>query len=95
MSILDEAKALCYGDRNAEYGHPAQDYAKVAAFWTVILGTPVSPQQAILCMIAMKMARAMYRPKRDTVVDIAGYADCLQRTVEYEAEQAAEAGGHP
>ena len=83
VTILDEAKAHIFGDRNAAYGHPADDYAKVAKIWSgVLMGKltkEITPREAILCMIGMKMSREAHKPKRDNVVDIAGYAGCLER----------------
>jgi hypothetical protein len=87
---LQEAQRLVYGDRGAAYGHPLDDYTKTAALWSVILGTKVTPQQAILCMIAVKISRQMNKHKRDNIVDIAGYAECLNR-VEDEVKRRQEA----
>jgi hypothetical protein len=78
-TILDEAKRLVYGDRNTAYGHPLTDYECTAAIWSAILGRPVSPEQAVLCMIGVKVSRESRRATRDSRVDIAGYAECLQR----------------
>lgn len=35
--LLDEAKSLVDGDRNAAYGDPRQDFARTAAYWNVHL----------------------------------------------------------
>lgn len=83
QSILDEAKALTSGDRNRDYGHPADDYGRTAAMWSAILGVEVTARQAILCMVAVKISRLCHSPDhRDSVVDVAGYADCYQRVTE-------------
>jgi len=88
-TVLDEAKALIYGDRNEAYGHPADDYARTAGLWSALLGSklrePISPGEAILCMICVKLSREAHRPKRDNRVDLAGYAGCLQRVADREA----------
>lgn len=78
-SILEEAHRLVYGDRHDDYGHPADDYEKVAAIWAVILEQPVTAKQAALCMVGVKLARELHRPKRDNLVDLAGYAAVAAR----------------
>ena len=78
--ILNIAESLVYGDRNADYGHPADDYERTAKLFSAILGVEVTKQKAILCMIAVKLSRLVNdHTKRDSVIDIAGYAECLDR----------------
>lgn len=81
QSPLSEALGLVYGDRGADYGHPLDDYRRTAAMWSAILDTEVTPEQAILCMIAVKISRECNAPKRDNLVDIAGYAECANRVL--------------
>lgn len=78
-SAIAEAQSLVYGNRGAAYGHPYEDYTKTAAFMSVILGMEVTPEKAILCMIAVKLSREIHQSKRDNRVDMIGYAECLQR----------------
>lgn len=79
-TILDEAKRITSADRQADYGHPADDFAKTALMWTGILagklrkGAVITAMDVPLCMIAVKLARQVHRHKRDNLVDIAGYA---------------------
>jgi len=79
-SVLDTAKRITAGSRRADYGHPADDFARTAAMWTGILADRLCEGEAItamdvpLCLIAVKLARQVHRHKRDNLVDIAGYA---------------------
>ena len=79
-SILDEAKRLTSGSRQADYGHPRDDFARTAAMWDGILaaklrdGAAITAMDVPLCLIAVKLARQAHRHKRDSLVDIAGYA---------------------
>jgi hypothetical protein len=84
-SILTEAHRLVHGQRGQDYGHPYEDFSRTAKIWSAILGIEVTPQQAILCMIAVKISRECHRPKRDNRVDIAGYAEALDMVVEFQA----------
>ena len=79
-SILDEAKRITEGTRRAEYGAPADDFARAAQMWTGILahklreGQHITTMDIPLCMVAIKLARQSHCHKRDNLVDIAGYA---------------------
>lgn len=81
-TTLQEAQRLVHGDRGEAYGHPLDDMSRTAKMWAAILGVPVSAEQVALCMIAVKISRQCNKPKRDNVVDIAGYAECLQMVVD-------------
>ena len=78
MSILLDAHELVNGSRNDTYGHPLQDFQRVAVIWSGILNTLITPEQVGLCLIGLKLARECYQHKRDTLVDVAGYAETLQ-----------------
>lgn len=77
-AITQEAHRIVHGPRRGVYGHPLDDYTKTSKLFSGILGVDVTPEQAILCMIAVKMSRLVQSPDhRDSIVDIAGYAECL------------------
>lgn len=84
-TILAEAEAAVYGDRQADYGHPRQDFTRTAILWTGLLqhkladGEHITPEDIARCQIAVKLARDVHAPKRDNRVDIAGYALTLDR----------------
>ena len=86
-TVLQEAQRLVYGDRQADYGHPMDDFTRTAAMWTAILGMPVTPEQVGLCMIAVKVSRQCNHPKRDNMTDAAGYAGTVQMVVEERARR--------
>ncbi len=77
-TMLEKAHRLTTTDRRDEYGHPSEDFARIARLWEVILGCTVTPEQVALCMIAVKIARLCHSPEHeDSVLDIAGYANCI------------------
>lgn len=84
-TILQEAARLTGdgGERNDSYDHPYPNFSKIAATWSVIFGVPVAPRQVALALILMKVVRDNHRPKRDNIVDIAGYARCIERLAEW------------
>ena len=82
MNVLDEANGLVHGNRGADYGHPLDDFTRTAKIWSAILGCPVSAEQVGLCMIGVKLSRQCNRPKRDNMVDAAGYAETVQMCID-------------
>lgn len=88
-SVLVEAQGLVHGGRNKEYGSPREFYIRTAKIWEAILGFPVTPEQVGLCMCGFKLSRQIAKPKRDNMVDLAGYAETVQWNND-EAEAEAE-----
>jgi len=76
MSLLEEAQQITRKRRD-NYGGPQANFGRIASMWETILGVPISAEKVGLCMIAVKIARHLHVPHRDNLVDIAGYADCL------------------
>jgi hypothetical protein len=75
--MLREAEALVDGDRNAQYGDPRQDFQRTAAMWSAYLGVEVAPHDVAALMAILKISRIRWSPaKRDSWVDLAGYAAC-------------------
>jgi len=87
-TVCQEAQRLVGGDRQEAYGHPLDNYELTAKFWSVVLGMEVTPEQVVRCMVCTKLARQMHRPKRDTLVDIAGYAQAEQMIHDERARRA-------
>jgi hypothetical protein len=86
-SILAEAERLVGGDRKRDYAHPFLNFARIADLWSSRFGVEFSALDVADAQILVKMARQQATPKRDNLVDIAGYALCAQMIAEYEDEQ--------
>lgn len=72
------AHDIAHGARQADYGHPLDDFSRTAALWGPILGVEVSAEQVALCMIQVKVSRLCNTPgHRDSIIDVAGYAQTL------------------
>jgi len=64
--------------RRGIYGQPLDLFEHVATRWSLVLGITVTPAQAMLCLIDLKVARLTHDPRHlDSITDIAGYAGCL------------------
>jgi hypothetical protein len=73
-TVLEEAQRLIFGDRQAAYGHPFDDFTRTGRIWGAILGIPdVPPELVGLCMVGVKLSREVNHPKRDNRTDGAGY----------------------
>lgn len=86
-SILAEADRLVSEDRDADYGHPFDNFVRIANLWSAILGVGVSAEEAALCMVAVKISRELNSPKRDNRADGAGYFKALDMIVEERARR--------
>ena len=65
-------------ERRRQYGPARPLFEQVARRWSATLGVDVTPEQVVLCMIDVKMARLAHDPAhRDSAVDVAGYAALL------------------
>lgn len=75
--ILEEAKQIICEDRNEQYGEPEDSFANIAMLWTVYLGIGLNGYDVAMMMVLFKFARMMTGGyKRDSLVDLIGYAAC-------------------
>lgn len=72
-NILQTADELINNDREAHYGTPQENFARIAQGWSVLLEADVTPEQVALCMAWLKMARLVNGPHEDSYVDAAAY----------------------
>ena len=87
-SILQEAQRLTHGDRNKDYGQPLDDYTRTAALISALLAhkltSPLTPSEAAMIQCCVKLSRQVHKPKRDNMVDLAGYAWVTQECLDEE-----------
>ena len=75
--LLEQAAAVVARRRDT-YGPPRDLFEQVAKRWSLVLGVEVTPAQAMLCLVDLKVARLIHDPRHlDSAIDIAGYAGCL------------------
>src|SRR3990172_6698223 len=84
QGILEEALKLTTDDRQKVYSHPAEDFARVVEMAGPILRSSIDPRlKHALYMIQVKIARLLVTPNhRDSLVDIAGYANTYAMVLE-------------
>ncbi len=85
MNILEEANEIVSGDREQTYGAPDANLKRIANLWVTYLiekhdvAVNLSPEDVCWMMTLLKMARQMNAPKRDNLVDAAGYVALIER----------------
>lgn len=87
--LLDAADTVD-GERQDQYGNAEDSFAVIAELWSsyINIGRPQSEQIEItakdvaLMMVLFKVAREGNSPKRDNLLDLAGYAALAQRIEE-------------
>lgn len=76
-SEMQEANCLVNGERLADYGTPRQNYEGIAKVWSGILSPilkrDITPEEAALMMVGLKLQRQAMKHKRDNLVDAHGY----------------------
>lgn len=81
MNILREAEETSFA-REKDYDPPESDFTCIAAMWDAVLEKRtggIGPELVPLFMILVKVSRLVNNPEhRDSIVDIAGYAQALQ-----------------
>jgi hypothetical protein len=74
-------------ERQLHYGPPEDNLSRIAKRWSLTLEREVTPQQVALCMIDVKLARLIHDPgHRDSIMDLAGYAACLNEINRHQEE---------
>lgn len=76
--ILSTAEKLINGDRADAYGHPKENFGRIAALWNAQLGKklsePLTAEDVAYALVQLKMSRLANTPgHEDSLVDVAGY----------------------
>ena len=97
MTVLKEANAIIYGDREKTYGHPSKNLKTIATMWNAYLTAKTTDKGELdakdvaALMMLVKVARFANDPThRDNLVDICGYAALVERCDETQTEEETE-----
>lgn len=75
---LRTAETLINGDRAAAYGHPSENFGRIAALWNAQFGAklaePFTAEDVALALVHLKMSRLANSPgHEDSLIDACGY----------------------
>lgn len=71
--VLTKANELIHGERQDQYGEPAQNFGIVAQMWSAYLQYPVTGSDVCHMMALLKIARLRNGPHEDSSIDGCGY----------------------
>lgn len=78
QSICEIADHLVSFDRQSSYGHPYDNFTDIGRVWGMQLGLPDIPPETVgLMMVGVKLSREKFHPKRDNLIDGAGFFKCV------------------
>ena len=82
-SLLDEVKRITSTDRQRNYGHPKDNFKRIADLWNAYLSNRKNPESEITVediawmMVLVKIARDLNKPNKDNLIDAIGYTKTL------------------
>lgn len=81
-SILDKAKRITSSDRQKDYGHPKDNFRRIADLWNAYLKNrkdngDISVEDVAWMMVLLKIARDLNKPTYDNLLDTIGYTRTL------------------
>lgn len=83
MTILEEAIQAVTGPRAEAYGDFKENMERIASIASALLGEEVTARECVMILLAVKFGRLIHTPNhRDSIVDIAGYAEGLARVLD-------------
>jgi hypothetical protein len=78
-SILLQADKIVNGDRNDQYGDPKIAFGEYKQILSATFGIELTEAQICKVMMAIKLGRMKYKYKEDSLVDLCGYTEILNR----------------
>lgn len=83
MSILTDAEAIIYGDREQTYGNPGANLERIANLWNAFIANKpepgLTPDDVAMMMVLLKIAREQHQHKPDNLIDGCGYLALIER----------------
>jgi hypothetical protein len=77
IAEFDKAIETITHEREKDYGPPLPSFTRIAALWSALLGTKITPQQVAHMMILLKVSRLQTSPHDlNSLIDVVGYTRC-------------------
>lgn len=77
--FFDECDRLVNSDRQDDYGDPVENLERISQVVSAVLDRGITPKEVALFFMCVKMVREGQKHKRDNLLDIACYAEILDR----------------
>lgn len=90
--VLEEALRITSIDRRTAYDAATPNHQRIAGAWNWYLGARkepnalISPKDVSMMMLLLKVAREVNNPRRDNLVDIAGYSRIAAQIEDFEPQ---------
>jgi hypothetical protein len=78
-SILLQADKIVNGDRNDQYGDPNVAFGEYKQILSTTFGIELTEAEICKVMMAIKLGRMKYKYKEDSLIDLCGYTEILNR----------------
>lgn len=78
-SILLEADKIVNGDRNDQYGDPSIAFKEYRDILKTTFGIELTEVEICKVLMSIKLGRLKHKYKRDSIVDLCGYSEILNR----------------
>ena len=78
-SLLLQAEKIVNGDRDEQYGNPSQAFQEYANILKTTFDIDLTPEQICKVQMAIKLGRLKYKFKQDSLLDLIGYSEILNR----------------
>jgi hypothetical protein len=78
-SLLLQADKVVNGDRNEQYGDAKQAFNEYSDILKTTFNISLSPEEICKVMMAIKLGRLKYKFKEDSLLDLMGYSEILNR----------------
>lgn len=86
QTVCAEADLIVTSERQSSYGTPAENFRITADMLSAagfsFRGEKLQAEDVGLIMILVKAARQSFKHKRDNLVDLCGYAKCIDMIME-------------
>ena len=75
--ILSAAEKCVCTSRNEEYGSAEDNFARIAAYWSLYIGHEITARDVAIMMCMLKLTRIQTgKPHADNWIDACGYLAC-------------------